>query len=113
VLTRTLLAQVPELGTLSRRKMAAVVGVAPCNGASGTLRGTRTSWGGRAPVRAVRSMATLVAIRHNPVMRAFSTRLLAAGKTKQGALTACRRTWLTILKALVTSQAPWPPRLAQ
>jgi transposase len=113
VLTRTLLAQVPELGTLNRRKIAALVGVAPCNCDSGTLRGKRTIWGGRAPVRAVLYMATLVATRHNPVMRAFYTRLLAAGKTKKVALTACMRKLLTILNAMVKSQTPWQPRLAQ
>jgi transposase len=113
VLTRTLRAQVPELGTLNRRKIAAVVGVAPFNRDSGTLRGKRTIWGGRAPVRAVLYMATLVATRHNPVIRAFYTRLLAAGKTKKVALTACMRKLLTILNAMVKSQTPWQPQLAQ
>jgi transposase len=110
VFTRTLLAQVPELGTLHRRKIAAVVGVAPFNGDSGTRRGKRTIWGGRAPVRAVRYMATLVATRHNPVIKAFYTRLLAAGKMKKVALTACMRKLLTILNAMVKSQIPWQPQ---
>jgi transposase len=110
VLTRTLLAHVPELGTLPRRKIAAVVGVAPFNGDSGTRRGKRTIWGGRAPVRAVRYRATLVATRHNPVIKAFYTRLLAAGKMKKVALTACMRKLLTILNAMVKSQIPWQPQ---
>jgi transposase len=113
VLTRTLLAQVPELGMLHRRKIAALVGVAPFNRDSGTLRGKRTIWGGRAPVRAVLYMATLVATRHNPVIKVFYTRLLAAGKTKKVALTACMRKLLTILNAMVKSQTPWQPQLAQ
>jgi transposase len=113
VLTRTLLAQVPELGTLNRQKIAAIVGVAPFNRDSGTLRGKRTIWGGRAPVRAVLYMATLVATRHNPVIQTFYMRLLAAGKAKKVALTACMRNLLTILNAMVKSQTPWQPPLAQ
>jgi transposase len=113
VLTRPLLAQVPELGPRNRRQIAAVVGVAPFNRDSGMLRGKRPLWGGRAPVRAVLSMATLVATRHNPGIRAFYTRLLAAGKTKKVALPACRRQLLTILNAMVTAQPPWQPQVAQ
>jgi transposase len=113
VLSRTFLAQVPELGTLNRQKIAAIVGVAPFNRDSGTLRGKRTIWGGRAPVRAVLYMATLVATRHNPVIQTFYRRLLAAGKAKKVALTACMRKLLTILNAMVKSQTPWQPLLAQ
>jgi transposase len=84
----TLLAHLPELGTLSRRKIAALVGVAPFNHDSGKLRGRRAIWGGRAQVRAVLYMATLVATRCNPLLRAFYARLLAVGKKPKLALTA-------------------------
>jgi transposase len=107
VLTLTLVAEVPELGTLDRRQIAALVGVAPFNRDSGTLRGKRTVWGGRAPVRAVLYMATLVATRFNPVIRAFYQRLLAAGKPKKVALTACMRKLLTILNAMIKHRTPW------
>ncbi len=89
VLSITLLAELPELGTLNRKQIAALVGVAPLNRDSGTLRGRRTVWGGRARVRAVLYMATLVAVRHNPVLRAFYDRLRTAGKPPKVALTAC------------------------
>ena len=107
---RTLLLDLPELGTLSRQRIAAVAGVAPFNRDSGTLRGHRTIWGGRAPLRATLYMATLVAVRHNPVLKAFYARLLAAGKAKKVALTACMRKLLTILNAMVKHQTPWQPR---
>jgi transposase len=90
VTVTTLLAHLPELGTLSRRKIAALAGVAPFNHDSGKLRGRRAIWGGRAQVRAVLYMATRVATRRNPVPRAFYARLLAAGKKPKAALTpAC------------------------
>jgi transposase len=107
VLTLTLVAEVPELGTLDRRQIAALVGVAPFNRDSGTLRGKRTVWGGRATVRAALYMATLVATRFNPVIRAFYQRLLAAGKPKKVALTACMRKLLTILNAMIKHRTPW------
>jgi transposase len=110
VLSRTLVAQVPELGTLSHKQIAALVGVAPFNRDSGTLRGRRTVSGGRAPVRAVLYMGTLVATKHNPVIKAFYTRLCAAGKAKKVALTACMHKLLTILNAMVKHQTPWQPR---
>lgn len=88
VLSVTLLAQLPELGSLDRHQIAALAGVAPLNRDSGTLRGRRTVWAGRATVRAALYMATLVATRFNPVMRTFYQRLLAAGKPKKVALTA-------------------------
>ena len=87
VTARTLIADLPELGTLDRRKIAALVGVAPFNRDSGTLRGRRTVWGGRAKVRATVYMAALVASRHNPILRRFYQRLLGAGKPKKLALT--------------------------
>jgi transposase len=107
VLTVTLVAEVPELGALDRRQIAALVGVAPFNRDSGTLRGKRTVWGGRATVRAALYMATLVATRFNPVIRTFYQRLLAAGKPKKVALTACMRKLLTILNAMIKHRTPW------
>ncbi len=107
VLATTLLASLPELGTLTRREIAALVGVAPLNRDSGTLRGKRTVWGGRAQVRAVLYMGTIVAARFNPVIRAFYQRLLAAGKAKKVALTACMRKLLTILNAMLKHRTPW------
>lgn len=104
---RTLIAALPELGSLDRRKIAALVGLAPFNRDSGTLRGKRTIWGGRAPVRAALYMAALVASRRNPVIRAFYQRLVAAGKPKKLALTACMRKLLTILNAIVRDRSPW------
>jgi transposase len=89
VLTLTLLATVPELGTLGAKPLAALVGVAPLATDSGTRRGRRIIWGGRAPIRAVLYMGTLAAVRHNPVLKAFYSRLLAAGKPKKLALVAC------------------------
>ncbi len=92
-MSRTLLADVPELGHLNRKQIAALVGVAPLARDSGTLRGKRTVWGGRAPVRAVLYMGTLVATRRNPVIRAFYRRLVTAGKPKKVAL-GTNTTWL-------------------
>ena len=111
VLAQTLLAQVPELGQLNRKEIAALIGVAPFNRDSGTWRGRRTIWGGRASVRAVLYMSALVASRHNPVIREFYERLLAAGKVKKVALTACMRKLLTILNAMVKHHRTWQPRL--
>jgi transposase len=107
VCARTLVLDLPELGTLSRQRIAALVGVAPFNRDSGTLRGTRTTWGGRAHVRATLYMSTLVAVRYNPVLKAFYQRLCTAGKAKKVALTACMRKLLTILNAMVKHQKPW------
>jgi transposase len=107
--TATLLAELPELGTLGRKQIAALVGVAPLNCDSGTLRGKRTVWGGRATVRAALYMAALVATQHNPVIRALYARLLAAGKLKKVALTACMRKLLVILNALVKHRTRWAP----
>jgi transposase len=111
VLTRTLLAEVPELGQLNRRQIAALVGVAPLNWDSGQQRGTRHIWGGRAAVRNVLYMATVSAVRCNPVIRAFFTRLVAAGKPKKVALTACMRKLLTILNAMMHHRTAWKPTL--
>jgi transposase len=111
VLSSTLVAQVPELGQLDRRQVSALVGVAPFNRDSGTLRGKRTVWGGRSSVRATLYMATLVATRFNPVIKAFYQRLLEAGKPKKVALTACMRKLLTILNSMVKHGCPWNPEL--
>lgn len=111
-LAATLLAQLPELGTLGRRQIAALVGVAPLNRDSGTLRGKRTTWGGRASLRAALYMATLAATRWNPVIRAFYLRLCGAGKPKKVALTACMRKLLCILNAMVKHGQPWNSNLA-
>lgn len=113
VLTVTLLAGVPELGTLDRKKIAALVGVAPLNRDSGLMRGKRTVWGGRASVRACLYMATLVASRFNPVIRQFYHRLCAAGKAKKVALTACMRKLLTILNAMLKHRTPWGYPISQ
>ena len=110
VCARTLLLDLPELGTLSRQRLAALVGVAPLNRDSGTLRGTRTIWGGRAHVRTTLYMSTLVAVRYNPVLKTFYERLRAAGKAAKVALTACMRKLLTILHAMVKHHTPWQPQ---
>ena len=107
VVSTTLLAGLPELGRLNRKQIAALVGVAPLNRDSGTLRGKRSVWGGRSQVRAVLYMATLVATRRNPAIQAFYERLIAAGKPKKVALTACMRKLLTVLNAMVRHQSPW------
>jgi transposase len=107
VLTSTLLAHLPELGTLTHKQIAALVGVAPFNRDSGTLRGKRTVWGGRAHVRAVLYMNAIVAARFNPVIRTFYQRLCRAGKAKKVALTACMRKLLVILNAMLKHRTPW------
>lgn len=108
----TLLAELPELGTLSGRQIAALVGVAPFARDSGTLRGQRAIWGGRAAVRTALYMATLAATRHNPRLRAAYRRLRAAGKPPKVALIACLRKLLVILNAIVAHGTPWDPDLA-
>jgi transposase len=113
VLATTLLAALPELGRLTRQQIAALVGVAPLNRDRGTLRGRRTVWGGRAHVRAVLYMSTVVAMRHNPVVAAFYHRLRAAGKAPKLALTACMRKLLTILNAMLKHHTHWAPVSAQ
>ena len=113
VMSRTVLAELPELGLLNRKQIAALVGVAPFNRESGRLRGHRTIWGGRAPVRRVLYMAALVATRWNPVIRPFYQRLRAAGKAPKVALVAAMRKLLTILNAMVHAGTPWQPVVAQ
>lgn len=107
VVSVTLLADLPELGTLDRKQITALVGLAPLNRDSGTMRGKRTIWGGRATVRAALYMAALVGSRCNPVLRALYERLVAAGKLKKVALVACMRKLLTILNALLKGRTRW------
>jgi transposase len=107
VLSVTLLAELPELGALDRKRIAALVGVAPLNRDSGTLRGRRCTWGGRASVRAALYMGALVATRHNPVIAALYRRLLATGKPKKVALVACMHKLLLILNALLAHGTAW------
>lgn len=107
VLTTSLLANVPELGSLNRKQIAALVGVAPLNRDSGTLKGRRTVWGGRASVRAALYMATLVAVRHNPVIKQFYVRLTSAGKPHKVAMVACMRKLLTILNLMIRDGKRW------
>ena len=108
----SLLADLPELGSLDRRQAAAIVGVAPLNRDSGKFRGSRRCWGGRAHVRAALYMATLVGVRYNPVLKAFYERLVRAGKAKKVALTACMRKLLTILSAMLKHHTTWNPQIA-
>ncbi len=110
VLCATLLADLPELGALSRHQIAKLVGVAPLNCDSGTMRGRRTVWGGRAQVRAALYMATLAAVRCNPALKTFYLRLRSAGKPAKLALTAAMRKLLTILNAMLKHRTPWSPQ---
>jgi transposase len=103
----TLLAELPELGTLTRRRIAALVGVAPMNRDSGLMRGKRAIWGGRAEVRTALYMATLVAVRHNLAMKTFYQRLVGAGKPKKVALVAAMRKLLGVLNAIAKSGRRW------
>jgi len=107
VTASTLVALLPELGTLGRKQISALVGVAPFNRDSGTLRGRRAIWGGRASVRAVLYMAALVGARWNPVLRDLYRRLKSAGKPSKVALVACMRKLLTILNAIIRDRSPW------
>jgi transposase len=108
---RTLCASLPELGRLSSKKISALVGVAPYNCDSGTMRGKRRCWGGRADVRCALYMAAVTASRCNPVIRAFYQRLLKAGKAKKAALTACMRKLLTILNAMARDNSAWNEKM--
>ena len=107
VTSSTLLAELPELGKLNRKEIAALVGVAPLNRDSGLMKGKRIIWGGRASVRAALYMAVLTGTRFNPVLREFYQRLLVKGKAKKVALVACMRRLLTILNAIIKQQREW------
>jgi len=113
VCARTLLRALPELGTLTRQQIAALVGVAPLKCDSGTRRGRRTIGGGRAHGRPVLSRGTLVATRYTPRIKVFYERLLAAGKVKKVALTACMHKFLTILNAMLKHRTPWQAQEVQ
>jgi transposase len=113
VTSRTLLAELPELGKLNRKQISALVGIAPFNRDSGMLKGRRTIWGGRAAVRAALYMATLVATRRNPVVRDFYKRLKAKGKASKVALVACMRKLLTILNSMLKHKTRWSETFLQ
>jgi transposase len=107
-----LIADLPELGHLNRKEIAALVGLAPFNRDSGLMKGKRCIWGGRASVREVLYMASVVASRWNPVIKRFYQRLRQEGKVFKVAITACMRKLLTILNAMARSQKRWQPALA-
>lgn len=109
VLARTLFFDLPELGALSHKQIAKLVGVAPLNRDSGRLKGKRSIWGGRAVVRTALYLAVLSAMRFNPVIKAFYQRLVQAGKPKKAAMTACMHKLLTILNAMLRNQTAWQP----
>jgi transposase len=113
VISRTLLAELPELGQLNRKQIAALVGIAPLNCDSGTLRGRRSIWGGRATVRAALYMAALVASKRNAAIRAFYKRLRNTGKAPKVALVACMRKLLTILNAMIKHKTRWSENICQ
>lgn len=113
VISRTLLADLPELGTLNSKQIAALVGVAPLNHDSGKWRGKRIVWGGRASVRCALYMSALTAVRYNPVIKVFYQRLQKAGKPKKVALTACMRKLLIILNAMLKHRTPWQTNLTK
>jgi transposase len=112
VTSSTLLGYVPELGSLDRRKIAALIGVAPFNRDSGQSAGRRAIWGGRTAVRAALYMAAVTAVRCNPTFRAFYSRLRAVGKPAKVALTAAMRKLIVVLNAMVRDGVPWTPKLA-
>ena len=113
VISRTLLAELPELGGLNRKQIASLVGIAPLNRDSGTLRGRRAIWGGRATVRAALYMAALVASRRNSVISVFYKRLRTAGKAPEVALVACMRKLLTIINSMITHKTRWSENILQ
>jgi transposase len=110
-LSKALVSYLPELGVITRKEIAALVGVAPFNSDSGKHKGKRIIWGGRKHIRSILYMGALVATRYNRVIRTFYQRLLAAGKLKKVALTACMRKMLTILNAMVKTGTPWKENL--
>ena len=107
----TLISSLPELGTISHKSISYLVGVAPLNRDSGKFRGKRRIGGGRAKIRCVLYMATLVAVRFNPVINAFYQRLISKGKLKKVALTACMHKLLIILNAMMKNNSSWKPQI--
>jgi transposase len=112
ITSRSMLSRCPEIGRLSRREIAKLVGIAPLNNDSGKYRGQRHIWGGRADVRSVLYMATVSAIRCNRVIKAFAERLKRAGKAPKVVIVACMRKLLTIMNAMIKSNTPWTPKIA-
>jgi transposase len=106
-----LITELPELGKLSHKEIAALVGIAPLNRDSGTMKGKRSIWGGRRSVRASLYMATLTAIRFNPAIKVFYQRLCDAGKVKKVALVACMRKLLIVLNAILKNDTPWKAQM--
>ena len=111
IVATTLISSLPELGKLSHKSLSYLVGLAPLNRDSGKFRGKRRIWGGRANVRCVLYMATLVAIRFNPIIKTFYQRLLDKGKLKKVALTACMHKLLILLNAMVRTGQTWQPQI--
>jgi transposase len=112
VMATTFLADLPEIGTLSRCEISALVGVCPYSRDSSSFRGRRSIWGGRARVRAVLYMAAIVASRHNPVIKAFYEKLTRAGKAKKVALVACMRKLLVIINTMLKNDSAWNLKIA-
>ncbi len=112
VVAVTLITSLPELGTISHKSISYLVGVAPLNKDSGKSRGKRKIWGGRAKIRCVLYMATLVAVRFNPVIKAFYERLVSKGKLKKVALTACMHKLLIVLNAMMKNNQAWKSQIA-
>lgn len=112
ITSRSVLSGCPEIGTLSRRQIAKLVGIAPLNNDSGKHRGERHIWGGRADVRSVLYMAAVSAKRCNPVIKAFADKLKRAGKAPKVVTVACMRKLLTIMNAMIRSNTPWSPKIA-
>ena len=110
VTSTSIIVELPELGHLNRKKIAALVGVAPFNKDSGNFKGQKSVWGGRADIRATLYMATLSAIRFNPVIKNFYNRLIQKGKIKKIAIVACMRKLITILNAMVKKHELWNPK---
>lgn len=113
VTATTFLADMPEIGTLSRREISALAGVCPYRRDSGSFRGRRNIWGGRARVRAALYMAAVVASRHNPVIKAFYEKLTGADKAKKVALVACMRKLLVIINTMLKNDSAWNPKIAE
>ena len=112
VVAVTLISSLPELGTISHKSISYLVGVAPLNRDSGRFRGKRKIWGGRTKVRCLLYMAALVAVRFNPLIKAFYERLLKKGKLKKVALTACMHKLLIVLNAMMKNNRVWKPQVA-
>ena len=107
VMSLTILADLPEIGTMNRRQIAALVGVAPLNRDSGKYKGRRAIWGGRARIRSVLYMCVISGICHNPKIKAFYNRLISSGKKHKVAITACMRKLMIILNTMIKNDTCW------